>query len=95
MKKLLWSETAKKDLLRIYNYIAEDSVYYANKFVDELIDKADNLKSFPNIGRIVPEIGMGSIREIFYHSYRMMYRITDDYIYITQISHMAQDYKSK
>ena len=91
MRRVLWSETAKKDIQNIYDYIAEDSIFYADKFADELIEKADNIALFPNAGRIVPEIGKEEIREVFYQSYRVMYQITDKYISITQVSHMAQN----
>jgi plasmid stabilization system protein ParE len=48
MKNVLWTETAKKDLQHIYDYISEDSIYYADKFVDELIVKTNNISIFPN-----------------------------------------------
>lgn len=95
MKTLLWTETAKRDLQQIYNYIRTDSVYYANRFVDGLIEKAETVNIFPGSGRVVPEIGKENIREVFYHSYRIMYEIANEYIYITQISHMAQDFMDR
>ena len=67
MKILLWTETAKTDLQHIYDYISEDSIFYANKFVDDLIIKVDNIVLFPNSGRIVPEINRKDIREILYN----------------------------
>lgn len=33
-----WSKTAMDDLRRIYNYISEDSVIYAKKVVEEIIN---------------------------------------------------------
>ena len=92
MKQILWSETAKKDLQQIYDYIAEDSVYYADLFVDELMGKLESLKEFPNIGRLVPEIQSDDVREIFYHSYRVMYKSLHGNVYITQITHMSRNF---
>ena len=94
MKELLWTETARRDLQQIYDYIAEDSVYYADKFVDELFGKVENLKLFVSVGRVVPEIQREDTREIFHHSYRIMYKIDDEVIYVTQITHMAQDFQA-
>ena len=94
MKELLWTETAKRDLQLIYDYIANDSIFYADKFVDELFEKAENLKSFSGVGRVVPEIQNEKIREIFHHSYRIMYKISEETIYVTQITHMAQSFKA-
>jgi len=91
--QLLWTETARNDLQQIYDYIAENSVFYADKFVDELFERVEILEVFPDIGRIVPELGSQDIREIFHHSYRIMYCVSEKHIYITQITHMAQDFK--
>lgn len=35
-----WTYTAKLDLLRIYDYISKDSVYYAKKVVNDIVDKS-------------------------------------------------------
>jgi len=91
--RLSWTETARNDLHLIYDYIADNSVYYAEKFVDELLERVELLITFPTMGRIVPEIDCENTREVFHHSYRIMYHLADEMIYITQITHMAQDYK--
>jgi len=93
MTQLLWTETAKNDLQQIYDYIAENSIFYADKFTDELFERVETIESFPKIGRVVPEINCENTREIFHHSYRIMYHLSEKYIYITQITHMAQDFK--
>ena len=93
MRELLWTETARNDLRNIYAYIGVNSVHYADKFCDGLIEKVDNLTLFPNIGRMVPEIGDKNVREIFYHSYRIIYKIIDEFIYVLQISHMSMEFR--
>ena len=55
MIAVLWTETAKRDLQLIYDYIANDSIFYADKFVDDLFEKAEHIKLFPGVGRVVPE----------------------------------------
>jgi addiction module RelE/StbE family toxin len=93
MKQLSWTETAKNDLQQIYNYIAENSVFYADKVVDELFERVQMIETFPEMGRIVPEINCKNTREVFHYSYRVMYHVSEEHIYITQITHMAQDFK--
>ena len=78
-----WTQTAKDDLQSIWDFIARDSVYYADKFIDELLSKPDILESLPRIGRVIPEIGDPDSREITHGSYRIMYIIRDINIYIT------------
>jgi len=51
-----WSKPARLDLKQIYDYIARDSKFYAKKVSLEIVAKSEELNSFPEIGRIVPEI---------------------------------------
>ena len=55
MVKVEWLRFANNDLIQIYNYIYEDSVYYSIKTINEIITKTDNLEVFPYIGRKIPE----------------------------------------
>jgi plasmid stabilization system protein ParE len=80
-----WSYTSKADLLQIYNYIAKDSIYYAKKVVNDIVDKSEYIDLFPNIGRNLEEIDEVNVREIIVYSYRMIYRIVDDGINILTI----------
>ena len=82
-----WSYTSKLDLLQIYNYIAKDSVYYAKKVVNDIVDKSDYLASFPNMGRKVEEMDDSNLREIIVYSYRMIYRIVEDDVNVLAIVH--------
>ncbi len=42
---------------------------------------------YPLVGRIVPEIGNAEIRERFVYSYRVVYKIQDDFVIIVAIIH--------
>jgi len=88
-----WTQTAKDDLQAIWDYIARDSVFYANKFTDELLSAADVLKGSPKIGRIIPEIKDPNAREVIHRSYRIMYVIKGNTVFVTQITHGARLFK--
>ena len=88
-----WTKTASDDLQSIWDYIARDSVFYADKFIDELLSSADILEDFPEIGRVVPEICDPNTREIIHGSYRIMYLIRGETAFITQVTHGARDFK--
>ena len=90
-----WTETAKDDLQGIWDYIARDSVFYADKYVNELLSATDILEVFPEIGRVIPEIGDPNSREIIHGSYRVMYLISEEIVYITQVTHGAREFKSE
>ena len=49
-------------------------------------------KFFFESGRIIPEIGNENTREIVYGSYRIMYEIRGEIVYITQIFHSSMDF---
>ncbi|MFN2267387.1 MAG: type II toxin-antitoxin system RelE/ParE family toxin [Desulfonatronovibrio sp.] len=86
-----WSGPAKKDLRRIFDYIAEDSIYYANSVVQTIVDKSESLNAFPQMGRKVSEIGESNVREIFIYSYRLIYESSGEDIHVLAIIHGKQD----
>lgn len=94
MIKVLWTKPAFLDLQSIKEYIARDSVYYSEKFANDLIKASERLSQFPKSGRVVPEIGEENTREIIYGSYRIMYQIRQETIYITQVTHGKQDFNN-
>jgi toxin ParE1/3/4 len=90
-----WSLPAKTDLKQIHDYIAMDSRYYAKKVAQTIVEKTEDLTAFPEMGRIVPEIGDARVREIFVYSYRLIYEITPGGIEILGVIHGKRDSFSK
>ncbi|KXK32979.1 MAG: hypothetical protein UZ01_00401 [Candidatus Brocadia sinica] len=89
---VVWSIPAKQDLKEIYDYIARDSKYYAEKVSQDIVEKSELLHKFPKIGRVVPEIGEANIREVIVYSYRLIYEISSDKIEILTLIHCKQDF---
>ncbi len=87
-----WSAPAKRDLKQIHDYIAKDSKYYAKKVSQNIVAATEKLNEFPEIGRIVPEIGDTNVRELFVYSYRLIYEISTDSIEILAIIHGKRDF---
>lgn len=87
-----WTSTAKKDLKKIYSYIAEDSKYYARRVAQDIVEKTEGLNDFPEIGRIVPEINDKKVRELIVYSYRLIYEIKNDDVDILAIIHGKRDF---
>ena len=81
------------DIDAIAAYIARDSAYHASLFIDRLFEAADKIKDQPFIGRKIPEIGQDDCREIIYGSYRIMYRIQKNSIWINAVIHGARNWK--
>jgi len=87
-----WSVPAKNDLRQIFDYISQDSQYFAKNVVHNIIEKTELLNDFPEMGRVVPEVGETSVRELFLYSYRVIYEITSQSITILAIVHGKRDF---
>lgn len=84
---VVWSPEALEDVEAIAAYIARDSAYYAASVVEKLLLAGANLKQFPQMGRVVPELNQPNIRECFVYSYRLIYRIETTRILVTAVIH--------
>ena len=91
MERIVWLTKANNDLIDIYNYISKDSIYYAMKTVNEIINKVEILHIFPYSGRILNDIVNEEYRELIYKSYRIIYRIKISTIYIHRVWHSARE----
>jgi toxin ParE1/3/4 len=91
MSGLVWTSPAVSDLDAIYEFIANDSEYYASSFVEELIQQPEKLIEFPKMGRMVPEYNRKDIRELFFQSYRIIYQISENRILILTVIHGKRD----
>ncbi|SNS71035.1 addiction module toxin, RelE/StbE family [Ekhidna lutea] len=91
MAEVIWAHGARSDLRQIYDYIAEDSPLYAERFILKLIDKVNVLKEYPNSGRMVPEFENLKLRELIEGNYRIIYKIEpDSKIGIVRVHHSSQ-----
>ena len=84
--------TAINDLGVIVRYIALDSPSRAKNFGYTLIDQALSLGSFPEMGRVTPEIDDPDVREIVHGAYRIIYELRHDpsALYILRFWHAAR-----
>ena len=92
---VIWSEPAKADLRSIYDFIANNSPFYAKKVVQDIRGKTDVLNDLPNIGKKVPELNIETIRELSQYSYRIIYEVKPDRAEILAIIHDRQDFKAE
>lgn len=90
---IVWSRPAREDLRHIHQYIAHDSPRYATRVIQDIVGKVEGLKELPRLGRVVPEIGEENIRELGMYSYRIMYELTGDTVYIHGVIHRRRDFK--
>ena len=89
--KVHWTATADGHLEAIHAYIAQDSPEYAQRMVDRLTRRSQQIADFPLSGRRVPEYEMDQIREMIEGPYRIIYHIMADQIDILAVLHGARD----
>ena len=73
---LIWSPLAQGDLKEVIEYIKNDNPPAAEKFSKLLIERAELLDDFPEMGHVVSECDDPQIREIGFRNYRIVYRLT-------------------
>ena len=90
--RIVWSDVAEADLDDLYDYITRDVPYYAEQFVDRLIEAVGVLKDHPRLGRQVPEAEeRGDVRELIFQSYRVIYLVETDQVHILTVIHSSRD----
>ncbi len=84
---LIWSPRALADIEDIAEYISRDSAIYAASTVAKIFEAVQPLIDYPRMGRVVPEAGIETIRELFIFQYRLIYEITGEEIHILAVVH--------
>ena len=93
MVRIVWTDVALDDLRLIHEYIAFDSKKYADRFIEKLMTRVDQLEHFPKSGRVVPEFNSPLIRELIEGNYRIIYKISVSQIAIVRVHHAARQLK--
>jgi len=73
--QVVLSRSARSDIQDIVRYISIDDPQQAVVFGRSLIQHARSLAQFPLRGRVVPEFGDDTIRELLVKTYRIVYRV--------------------
>ncbi len=92
--KIIWDDEAKYSLRSIYNYIKKrESVETAKKVRDKIADSAKSLNDFPE--KFEEEPVLKSEPENYRYkviwSYKIIYEVAEEAIYIVDIFHTSRD----
>lgn len=88
---LVWSDEAEKDLDSISEYIARDSIYYAQRTIERIINRGKQIQAFPFSGVKVPEYNDPNIRQVWDKNYRIIYHIGNNRITVLTVVHGARN----
>lgn len=92
--KIKWSNVAENDLRKIIEFIARDNISNARKVFLKIKEKTADLDQLPDSGRIVPELldcGITLYRELIVSPWRIVYRSTDDVVYVLSVIDSRQN----
>lgn len=85
-----WKPQARAHLRNIYQYIAKDSTSIAKKVITELTECTRPLAELPFMGKVVPEAGDESLRELHAHSWRILYQVRQHEVFVIAVIHKRQ-----
>jgi plasmid stabilization system protein ParE len=92
--EVVWTPRAHADLAAIGAYHAQSAPGYAEVLVRKLMHAAERLEVFPLSGRVVPEIGDESLREVIHRNYRIVYihLPEDDRVEVLTVFHSSRQF---
>jgi toxin ParE1/3/4 len=92
--KLRWSGRAVRNLISIEAYVAKDKPEAAARVIAKIIESAQGLASFPNLGR---SGRIGNSRELIVPGlpYIIAYRVFDEVIDIGAVIHASRKWPEK
>lgn len=94
MAQVIWTQTATLEVEEIAAYLSAYSEHYASMVVKKIYRKTGLLGSFPKMGRVIPEMGDVTRREILEGNYRIMYELVDaDIVLIQRVIHMSRHFE--
>jgi len=80
-----WTKIAQDDFIEIIEYISLDNKSIAEEIFEKIKKQIMKLESFPERGRIVPELDFYNInnyRELIITPWRIIYRVEEQKVYI-------------
>jgi toxin ParE1/3/4 len=89
MAEIKWTEEAALWLQKIFDYIALDNPFAAQRVVQGIYEKAQVLKKFPEIGYKYGVQAEGEIRVLLYGHYRIAYIYKYNTVEILGVFHGA------
>jgi len=90
--RLVWSPRASADLDLIREYISRDSPAYADLVIRRLVLAPERLIQFPEIGRVVPEVGWPHLRELIVRPFRVVYRIRPGLVEVATVFRSSRQF---
>ena len=90
-RQLIWSPRAIRQIDDLADYIAKSSGHYPAIVVKRIFGRMASVPDQPGQGRRVPEYdGPREYREVFVHSWRIIYRVDAESLVVVAVVHGAR-----
>ncbi len=91
MADLKWTEKAKSDLERLYDFLAPKNPSAAARTIQALINAPVRLLDFPHLGGKLDEFGSREVRRIILKNYEIRYEVKGQSLYVLRIWHTREE----
>lgn len=89
--RVVWSPQADRQMGEAAAFMAADRPLAARRWLERVLEQVRLLATFPDSGRVVPELESGEIRELLVNPYRVVYRRSFDQVEIVTVWHMRRE----
>lgn len=92
---IIWTPRARADLKAIYEHIAKDAPLNAKTVTQALVNKTQHSLQHPQIGKKVAELNDDNLLEISLYSWRILYYIQHDKVYVLTLVHKRRNLQAQ
>src|SRR3954470_20832782 len=89
--RVVWSPLALERLQAIAEEISDERPGTAIRWVRAVFNRVNQLRQYPQSGRMAPELARPEIRQLPYPPYRIIYRVEGSRILILTVRHGRQE----
>ncbi|MGB7550370.1 MAG: type II toxin-antitoxin system RelE/ParE family toxin [Chromatiaceae bacterium] len=93
MATVTLTHQARRDLIAIWNYIADDNPIAADHLLDSLDERINQLADHPFLVPLRRDIAP-DLRYLVVHNYLLLYRATLDAVEVVRVLHGARNLKT-
>lgn len=86
-----WSSAARRDLVRLHDFLHPVSPRAAGQTVKILIAAVDKLSAYPEAAPLSDDYDGRNVRSVIVGDYNLHYEVTPDVIFIVRIWHTRED----
>jgi len=88
---LKWTDKARSDLTRLYDFLAPVNPRAAARAVQALAAAPARLMGYPRLGERLDEFNPREVRRILVGHYELRYEVQDATIYVLRLWHTRED----